>query len=92
MERSTMRMHACMLAADPPLRYLKAKTLAVLDAVELLRQEGISAWYTMDAGPHVKILCRHEDAGLVVDRLAYLVPRDDLLVACPGPGTHVIDP
>ena len=80
-----------MLAADPPLRYLKAKTLAVLDAVETLREQGISAWYTMDAGPHVKILCRSEDAVDVVKGLARIVPPDDLLVAQPGAGTHVID-
>jgi len=91
MERSTMRMHACMLASDPPLRYLKSETLAVLDAVESLRDGGISAWYTMDAGPHVKVLCRSEEVADVVTQLAHIVPQEDLLVARPGPGTHVIE-
>ena len=51
MERSTMRMHACILASDPPLRYLKGITLDVMDRIEGLRRQGIGAWYTMDAGP-----------------------------------------
>ena len=37
MERSTMRMHACIMASDPPLRYLKGITLDVMDRIEGLR-------------------------------------------------------
>jgi len=69
MERSTMRMHACMLAADPPLRYLRGATLDAISAVESLRAEGIGAWYTMDAGPHVKVLCNPADAHQIAERL-----------------------
>jgi diphosphomevalonate decarboxylase len=89
MERSTMRMHACMLANDPPLRYLKGITLQVMDRVEALRTDGIGAWYTMDAGPHVKVLCHEKDAAMVVNALSDLVPRDRLKIALPGPGATV---
>ena len=40
MERSTMRMHACILASDPPLRYQKG-ALDVMDRIEGLRRQGI---------------------------------------------------
>ncbi len=89
MERSTMRMHACMMAADPPLRYWKGNTLLVADAVEALRRKGVGAWYTMDAGPHVKILCAAEDEGAVLGELGHVVPADDLLSVKPGPGAEV---
>ena len=65
MERSTMKMHGTMLSADPPIRYLKPKTLAVLDTVERLRARGLDAWATMDAGPNVKVLCSAEDGAAV---------------------------
>ena len=65
MERSTMRMHACMLAADPPLIYWNHKTLSIIDAVHQMRATGVGAWYTMDAGPHVKILCEPSSAHTV---------------------------
>lgn len=55
MERSTWMMHASMFAAQPPLVYLRAATLEVLERVRSLRKEGIAAYATMDAGPHVKI-------------------------------------
>ena len=62
MESSTLRMHACMLAARPPLIYWNSKTMKVVALVSDLRKQGIGAWYTMDAGPHVKVLCLPCDA------------------------------
>ncbi len=89
MERSTCRMHACMLAADPPLRYWRGKTLDVADAIEDLRDQGVGAWYTMDAGPHVKVLCAADDAPAVRDTLESLIPAEDVLEARSGPGASL---
>ena len=89
MERSTLRMHACMMAAEPPLRYWKGSTLEVADAVERLRSKGIGAWYTMDAGPHVKILCMAQDEGAVRTALSAVVPAEDLLSVRPGAGAGI---
>jgi diphosphomevalonate decarboxylase len=65
MERSTMRMHACMLAASPPLLYWNSRTIAIWHLMKELRERGTGAWCTMDAGPHVKVLCLPEDAPTV---------------------------
>lgn len=90
MERSTMRMHACMLAADPPLRYLSGRTLDALDAVDALRADGVSAWATMDAGPHVKVLCHARDAARIHQALIDVVGVSEVLVARPGPGARLV--
>lgn len=81
MERSAMRMHASMFAADPPLCYWHAKTLLTIEAVKGLRASGVGCWYTMDAGPNVKILTLTKDAemvaaviGAVADRVEVLSP------------------
>ena len=66
MERSTYKMHATMIATWPPIRYWRPQTVAVLEAIESLRQAGVSAWSTMDAGPNVKVLCATEDVPRVV--------------------------
>lgn len=58
---SYSRMHAVMLASDPPLTYWISGTLAVLQACERLRKQGTGVWETMDAGPQVKILCLDAD-------------------------------
>ena len=91
MEVSTMRMHACMLASDPPLRYLKGTTLDLMDAVESLRQSGVGAWYTMDAGPHVKVLCLAKDAEAVAQALIEIVGAESVDIARPGAGAQLIE-
>ena len=82
MERSAMRMHASMLAADPPLCYWRAGTLAAVQAVRELRAAGTGAWYTMDAGPNVKVLCAAADEATVRAALTTTCARVDVL----GPG------
>ena len=89
MERSTMRMHACMLAADPPLIYWNERTLAVVSEVLALRKNGIGAWYTMDAGPHVKILCEPKNAQSIYDRLKDLPFSARLTLDTMGSGIEI---
>ena len=67
MERSTLKMHATMISAG--IRYWKPTTVAVLEAIEALRRAGVGAWYTMDAGPNVKVLCEAGDAERVAAAL-----------------------
>lgn len=75
MERSALRMHASMFAADPPLSYWRTGSLAVMEAVRELRGAGVGAWFTMDAGPNVKILCAAADVDRVAARVEPLVAR-----------------
>ncbi len=86
MERNTMRMHATYLAADPPGWYLAPKTLLVLAAVRALRDAGVGAWATMDAGPNVKVLCATTDATTVASVLGEVVPTVRVLAPA-GPAT-----
>ncbi len=39
-ERSAMRMHACAMAADPPILYWNGATLAAMETVRRLRADG----------------------------------------------------
>jgi diphosphomevalonate decarboxylase len=56
MEHSTLLMHATMLTARPAIVYFNPATLAAMSCVRELRQQGTFAYFTMDAGPHVKVL------------------------------------
>jgi diphosphomevalonate decarboxylase len=87
-ERSAMRMHASMIAADPPLCYWQSGSLLVLAAVRELRARGVSAWATMDAGPNVKVLCATKDTDAVQNALAEVASRVELLA--PGGPARVV--
>lgn len=62
MEQSTLMMHASMLAAAPGLLYWVPASLRVIHEVRALRARGTAAYFTMDAGPHVKVLTAPADA------------------------------
>ena len=90
MEQSALMMHASMLAARPAIRYFAPATLAAMDAVRALRKGGIAAYYTMDAGPHVKVLCQLERADEVGHALAS-VPGVERAIRClPGPDARLV--
>lgn len=89
MEASTFAMHASAWAAVPAVRYIRGVTLDLLDRVEALRREGVGAWATMDAGPHVKVLCAGVDASRVESMMRSSPGVVDVRVARPGAGIVV---
>ncbi|MGW0911675.1 diphosphomevalonate decarboxylase [Streptomyces sp. NPDC002784] len=88
-ERNALGMHATMLAARPAVRYLAPASLTVLDAVLRLRQDGVPAYATMDAGPNVKVLCRRADAARVAEAVRAAAPDGSVHIAGPGPGARL---
>jgi diphosphomevalonate decarboxylase len=86
-EASALRMHACMMASDPALLYFQPATLELLARVRELRGRGIGAWATIDAGPHVKVVCAAEDAANVAEHLAPVAVRT--IVAHVGEGARL---
>jgi diphosphomevalonate decarboxylase len=69
-EHSCLKMHGLMMSSQPPLLYFTPATLAVIQAVREMRKKGVAAFFTVDAGPQVKVLCApgHADAALKVVR------------------------
>lgn len=69
-ERSCLRMHADMLAAEPPLLYLQPLSWRVLSCVRELQEAGEPLFFTVDAGPNIKIFCLEESVPRVRAALA----------------------
>jgi diphosphomevalonate decarboxylase len=88
-ERNALRMHADAMAADPPLLYWEPATIGCLRALQALRAGGVSAWATIDAGPHVVALCAAADAARVEAALREVPGVRDVLACAPAPGAHL---
>ena len=88
-ETHAHRMHAVINATNPPIRYLAPVSWQVFDEVSAMRDDGLEAYATADAGPNVVIICRPEDAAAVADRVA---PFGQINTFAPGPGAHLVDP
>jgi diphosphomevalonate decarboxylase len=91
-EQSALMMHASMLAARPALLYFSPATLRVMERVRELRQAGIPAYFTMDAGPHVKVLCEPSNQNAVERALAEVEGVQRLIVSGPGPDARLVEP
>lgn len=84
MEANCMKFHATMFAANPPFTYLTSKSFEVIEFVQSLREAGISAYFTMDAGPNIKILCRAREQKLIHKKIAERFPEITLFDARSG--------
>jgi len=89
MEQSTFAFHCCAMTAAPPILYWAPATLAALCCVRGLRARGVGAWATMDAGPHVKVLCAVGEAARVRQALDRTEGVTRTWLARPGPGVEV---
>jgi diphosphomevalonate decarboxylase len=89
MERSTLKMHASAFAADPGLWYLMPVTVAVMNAVRALHDDGARVYFTMDAGPHVKILCPTSESDAIAAHIAAIDGVLGVEIAGPGPAASV---
>lgn len=86
MEHNALKMHATMLAAKPSVQYLNSGSFEVMQKVNELRAEGLLAYYTMDAGPNVKILCYKEDAPKIQSKISELKVVKNSVVCQVGTG------
>ena len=89
-EKNAMRMHADALAADPPLLYWEPPTVACLHALRDLRNAGVQAWPTIDAGPHVVAICLPGDAERVGAVLHAVPGVSEVLTCAPAGGARVV--
>jgi len=62
----------------------------VIEAVYALRAEGVPAYFTMDAGPNVHILCRHEDAETIGNTMKSVGGVQTVIQAKPSEGTRIV--
>lgn len=66
-EKNALAMHTTTKTAMPAFSYLTEKSYEAMDFIKQLRSQGERCYFTMDAGPNVKVLCLEED-------LEHLVP------------------
>lgn len=66
-EDNALAMHACMLTAKPPVLYSQPATIAVMKQIWDARAQGLSLYFTQDAGPNLKLLFLKKDVESVQD-------------------------
>jgi len=70
-------MHKTTETANPPFTYFNEKTYEAMDFVKNLRNSGEKCYFTMDAGPNVKVLCLEKD----FEKLKYVLGKKYKIIA-----------
>lgn len=68
-EANGLRMHATNLGAQPPFTYLVPESYQAMEVVHQCRELGYPCYFTMDAGPNVKILVEKHNQAHVIEQL-----------------------
>ena len=55
-EHNALKMHAVIMSSNPPVIYWNQTTIELIHFVKNLRQKGLPAYFTIDAGPQIKII------------------------------------
>jgi len=90
-ERSALTMHAAAMASRPPILYWRPETLTCMQTVRVLRAGGVPAYFTIDAGPHVKVLTLDEHAERVARTLREVDGVTEVVRCTPGGPAVVVE-
>ncbi len=75
-EQNALSMHATMIASWPPLLYWQPESVAAMQRVWALREQGTEIYLTMDAGPNLKLLFQEADRVSVMSAFPELQAAD----------------
>ncbi len=88
-EHSCLKFHASAIASNPGILYWNGLTIELMHQVRRMRAEGMKVFFTIDAGPHVKVFCEASQVAAVKAMLRAVEGVDKLLETRPGQGVRL---
>ena len=88
-EQNCLKMHSVMHTSQPAISYWAPGTVLAMELVREIRSTGTPAFFTMDAGPQVKVIYPKQCRKTVQKSLEEL-KNVRLIWAGIGPGAHLI--
>lgn len=88
-EQNCLKMHSVMHTSQPAISYWAPGTVLAMELVREIRSTGTPAFFTMDAGPQVKVIYPKQYRTIIQKNLEEL-KNVRLIWASLGPGAHLI--
>lgn len=88
--RSTIKMHSVMMTTNPPLFYWNSTTYSIIELVRELVNEKQPVFFTIDAGPQVKIITLKGSEEIILNRLKEINQIEKIIVCSLGNGAEII--
>jgi diphosphomevalonate decarboxylase len=90
-ERNCLKMHALMMTTEPAIIYWNAVTMRIIHSVMEWRDMGLECYFTIDAGPQVKIICLEKDVEEIEKRLKRIEGIEEVHLCSPGGAAKLTD-
>ena len=90
-EENCLKMHALMMTTKPSIIYWFPPTMEIIQSVQLWREEGLECYFTIDAGPNVKVICLEKDEKEANKKLLALNGVIKTIICKPGNKAKIID-
>ncbi|NMC35856.1 diphosphomevalonate decarboxylase [Candidatus Beckwithbacteria bacterium] len=89
-EHNALKLHALMLTTKPSIIYWLPETVELIHQVQNWRDEGLEAYFTIDAGPQIKILALEKNVSKIKQRLNKLQGVKKVVTLKPGKGVEYL--
>lgn len=90
-EAEALELHSIMLTSTPSLLYLLPNTIRIMHEVKKMRSEGLEAYFTLNTGQDVHIICRSQDADTISNRMSAIEGVRSTIINTPANGTKLIE-
>ncbi len=90
-EDECYRLHAICMTQNPNILYWRGVTIEVFQAMYKLRDQGVEAFFTVDAGPHVHIVCQGKDVGGIKATLDHVAGIKTVIECSIGEAAKLVD-
>ena len=88
-EQNCLKMHSVIHTSQPAISYWAPGTVSAMEQVREIRNAGTPAFFTMDAGPQVKVIYPRQCRAIIQKSLEEL-KNVRLIWASIGPGAHLV--
>ncbi len=90
-EDECFRLHTLCMTETPNILYWRGVTVEVFQKLLSLRERGVMAFFTVDAGPHVHVVCQGKDVTRVKAELEQLGGIKTIIECGIGEGARLVE-
>lgn len=90
-EGEALEMHSVMLTCSPSLIYWQPTTIELMKLTQQLRKEGFPVYFTIDAGPHLFLICEKKNTSAIINKLKKIRAVKKIIINQPDEGTNLIN-
>jgi len=91
LEEDALELHLIAMTSHPPIFYWTPGMVRVIQSTYRWRADGLSVYFTLDAGPTVHLICESKDANQIAAQAQKIPDVQQVIVNAPGGAARLIE-